>query len=148
MTVYDVIFEELCSRVESGVLTLEDARVINDIAYERYNDVSNAASVDIGGQQRTIIFKDEYLQQRKALMPKVRKLAEAAVKNESAIIDTVYKSKDIQDFRLKNKDYIDHFEVGQDENKKMIITGFTHYNNMSFIIENGGHVRKDSVTNQ
>ena len=33
---YEAIYEELCERVECGELTLEDAELINDAAYERY----------------------------------------------------------------------------------------------------------------
>ena len=36
MNTYDIIFEALCDRVESGELTLEDAEIINDLAYDRY----------------------------------------------------------------------------------------------------------------
>ena len=36
MNTYDIIFEALCNRVETGELTLEDAEVINDLAYDRY----------------------------------------------------------------------------------------------------------------
>lgn len=36
MTKYDIIFEALQERVNSGELTLEDANIINDLAYEKY----------------------------------------------------------------------------------------------------------------
>ena len=38
MTMYDVIYEELQDRVDCGMLALEDAEIINDLAYERYVD--------------------------------------------------------------------------------------------------------------
>lgn len=36
MTRYDIIYEELQDRVNCGMLTLEDAEVINDLAYDKY----------------------------------------------------------------------------------------------------------------
>ena len=36
MNEYDLIYEELCERVECGELSLEDAEIINDVAYDRY----------------------------------------------------------------------------------------------------------------
>ena len=33
---YEAIYEELCDRVECGELTLEDAELINDAAYDKY----------------------------------------------------------------------------------------------------------------
>ena len=33
---YDAIYEELCERVESGELTIEEAEMINDVAAEKY----------------------------------------------------------------------------------------------------------------
>lgn len=38
MTKYDLIFEKLEELVENGYLTIEEAEVINDRAYEMYND--------------------------------------------------------------------------------------------------------------
>ena len=38
MTKYDVMFESLQERVNSGELSLEDAMVLNDISYEKYAD--------------------------------------------------------------------------------------------------------------
>lgn len=38
MTKYDIIFESLQEKVNSGVLTLEDAEILNDVAYEKYSD--------------------------------------------------------------------------------------------------------------
>ena len=38
MTMYDVIHEELQDRVDCGMLTLEDAEILDDVAYERYVD--------------------------------------------------------------------------------------------------------------
>ena len=36
MNEYDLIYEELCERVECGELSLEDAEIINDVAYDKY----------------------------------------------------------------------------------------------------------------
>ena len=36
MNEYELIYEELCERVECGELSLEDAEIINDVAYDRY----------------------------------------------------------------------------------------------------------------
>lgn len=33
---YDMIYEELCDRVENGELTIEEAEMINEAAYDRY----------------------------------------------------------------------------------------------------------------
>ena len=33
---YDAIYEELCDRVENGELTIEEAELINDVAYDKY----------------------------------------------------------------------------------------------------------------
>ena len=58
MNTYDIIYEELCNRVETGELTLEDAEVINDLAYERY--VSEASKEvadkfeDLGKKKRRL----------------------------------------------------------------------------------------------
>ena len=38
MKKYDIIFNELQTKVESGELTLEQAETLNDIAYEKYAD--------------------------------------------------------------------------------------------------------------
>lgn len=38
MTKYDIIFEELQDKVDTGELTIEDARVLNDIAFEKYSN--------------------------------------------------------------------------------------------------------------
>ena len=39
---YDAIYEELCNRVESGELTIEEAEMINDAAAEKYLTEGNA----------------------------------------------------------------------------------------------------------
>ena len=41
MNEYELIYEELCERVECGELSLEDAEVINDVAYDRYVNEAN-----------------------------------------------------------------------------------------------------------
>ena len=41
MNEYDLIYEELCERVECGELSLEDAEIINDVAYDRYVNEAN-----------------------------------------------------------------------------------------------------------
>ena len=41
MNEYDLIYEELCERVECGELSLEEAEVINDVAYDRYVNEAN-----------------------------------------------------------------------------------------------------------
>lgn len=38
MSKYDIIFEELQNKVDSGELTVEDAQVLNDVAYEKYSE--------------------------------------------------------------------------------------------------------------
>ena len=41
MNEYDLIYEELCERVECGELTLEEAEIINDVAYDKYVKEAN-----------------------------------------------------------------------------------------------------------
>ena len=36
MSKYDIIFEKLQDKVDSGELTIEDAQILNDAAYEKY----------------------------------------------------------------------------------------------------------------
>ena len=38
MTKYEIMFEALQERVNSGELTIEDAQILNDVAYEKYAD--------------------------------------------------------------------------------------------------------------
>ena len=38
MTKYEIMYEELQDKVNSGELTVEDAEILNDMAYERYAD--------------------------------------------------------------------------------------------------------------
>ena len=40
MTKYDIIFEELQYKVNSGELAVEDAQILNDLAYEKYSEES------------------------------------------------------------------------------------------------------------
>ena len=41
MNEYELIYEELCERVECGELTLEEAEIINDVAYDKYVKEAN-----------------------------------------------------------------------------------------------------------
>lgn len=38
MTKYDIIFESLQMKVETGELTIEDAQILNDVAFEKYGE--------------------------------------------------------------------------------------------------------------
>jgi len=38
MTKYEIIFESIQDKVNSGELTMEDAKVLNDVAFEKYGD--------------------------------------------------------------------------------------------------------------
>ena len=44
---YDIIHEELQDRVDCGMLALEDAEIIDDLAYERYADARSLSDVEI-----------------------------------------------------------------------------------------------------
>ena len=46
MNKYEMIYNELCDRVESGELSLEDAESINDVAYDRYVTERRLTPVD------------------------------------------------------------------------------------------------------
>ena len=36
MNMYDVMYEAICDKYEHGEITLEDAELLNDVAYEKY----------------------------------------------------------------------------------------------------------------
>lgn len=38
MVKYDIIFESLRMKVDSGELSLEDAQILNDVAFEKYGE--------------------------------------------------------------------------------------------------------------
>ena len=45
MNKYDIIFEALQQKVNAGILTLEDAEILNDLAYEKYISEANNVSI-------------------------------------------------------------------------------------------------------
>ena len=108
MTMYDVIHEELQDRVDCGVLALEDAEVINDLAYERY--VIEKELTDAGKEGR----------KRKAKL--VNKIAKGIALGTSLliIIKKLNSSKDkLKHNRLTGKALKDHQYIIKDTIKKL-----------------------------
>ena len=61
MTAYDLIFEEIQNRYDSGVLTEEQAIEVNDLAYEKYVIEGNAYNKFMNGtKDKFKILNSEY----------------------------------------------------------------------------------------
>ena len=108
MTRYNIIYEELQDRVDCGVLALEDAEVINDLAYERY--VIEKELTDAGKEGR----------KRKAKL--VNKIAKGIALGTSLliIIKKLNSSKDkLKHNRLTGKALEDHQYIIKETIKKL-----------------------------
>ena len=62
MTKYDIIFESLQEKVNSGELTVEDAQVLNDVAYEKYGDDDTEYEEVTESSDDEGVTYDEYLE--------------------------------------------------------------------------------------
>ena len=57
MTKYEIIYEELQSRVDKGELTVEQAEVLNDLAYDKYatESADNTKDLELIDQLRGLV---------------------------------------------------------------------------------------------
>lgn len=57
MTKYEIIYEELQSRVDKGELTVEQAEVLNDLAYDKYatESADNSKDLELIDQLRGLV---------------------------------------------------------------------------------------------
>ena len=63
MTKYDIIFEALQERINSGELTVEDAEILNDVAFEKYgDDDTKYEEVTESSDDKESITYEEYLE--------------------------------------------------------------------------------------
>ena len=84
MTKYEIIYEELQNRVNEGLLTLEDAELINDMAYEKYVNESKDESKDLEliDQLRSLI-ENGKVKLDKDIIKCIKELIEDSEENES-----------------------------------------------------------------
>ena len=62
MRKYDIIFESLQEKVLSGELTMEDAEILNDVAYEKYGQDETEYEAITESQEDEGMTYEEYLE--------------------------------------------------------------------------------------
>ena len=121
MTKYDIIFESLQEKVNSGELTVEDAEILNDVAYEKYGDDDTEYEEELISeatrlakeihkkQQETSDMYRTYVNAYKKYKEKAKKEKDPRTKETFEKLEKKYKKKaDVADH---NKEYYKHIDT-------------------------------------
>jgi hypothetical protein len=128
MTKYDIIFEQLQSKVNSGELTMEDAQILNDVAFEKYGeDDTEYEEVTESSNEDECVTYEEYLEameeelfgEATRLAKEIHKKSLAADKNIAATGSMFDKNR--KEFEaLKDDDNWDTHNKHHDKTLKLI----------------------------
>ncbi len=103
---YDAIYEELCDRVECGELTIEEAEMINDVAYDKYvtefeSDVKRAYAIKRGEEK----LSHNHDASSRKLVPNLSRKEFNKRMKEYRASDRYVKGKPIDDYPIDRYDH-------------------------------------------
>ena len=120
MTKYDIIFDELQVKVESGELTLEDAQILNEMAFEKFGDDETEY------EEVTEAYYDGHIKRNENDMNVIKKHFEKEIKDIDKEIEKLeHKKKKLEtnlDIKLrpfeKKKEKYEQLNIEDPEGKK------------------------------